>query len=289
MNLNKIVLLVISFCLIITVSVSGKSWNVISIDKIDDVHLDEQVIMTVDLNQGTFDIGSFKLSIYFDPDALSLTSASLGSIFDDCNWEYFTYSVEPCATCDYSIVNMEAVADYYEDGHTPTCLCGPGPIASMVFQTTADSAYACTTSPIGFYWDDCEDNLFFNMNRDTLWFSDYVADIDGNDVTGTEYFGGAPKTCLQGLSEVPYRFLDFNAGGMYFKCPLAYLCGDINGDGKISLLDPVFLVTYLFKSGPAPDPLARGDVNCSNDIPNLDDLVYIINYIFNHGDEPCCL
>jgi hypothetical protein len=66
-----------------------------------------------------------------------------------------------------------------------------------------------------------------------------------------------------------------------------YLCGDANGDGKINIADAVYIVTYVFKGGPAPNPLESGDANCDGKI-NVGDAVYLVNYIFRGGPEPCC-
>jgi hypothetical protein len=64
-------------------------------------------------------------------------------------------------------------------------------------------------------------------------------------------------------------------------------CGDANGDGTVDVADVVFLVKYVFKSGPAPKPVAVGDVN--NDLDtNVADIVYLINYVFKFGPPPDC-
>ncbi len=289
MKFKALIILTLSLILLALSPLMARSWNVVTIEKAPDVDLNSEVLLSIDLNRGGFEIGSFNMSIYFDPDALTLTNASFGSLFEACNWEYFNYIVEPCDGCDYDLIKIEAVAEYFDNGQTATCLAGPGEIVTLVFQTASDSVYSCTSTPVGFYWEDCFDNLFINTDQDTLWFSDYVTDFDGNDITGDPNFGGAPKTCLESIEEVPFRFLDYVTGGIIFDCGLGYFCGDVNGDDKISLLDPVFLVDYLFKSGAAPDPIERGDVDCSGDIPNMNDLQYLINYIFNGGPEPCCL
>jgi hypothetical protein len=65
-----------------------------------------------------------------------------------------------------------------------------------------------------------------------------------------------------------------------------FVCGDANGDGQINVADAVFLITYIFKGGPAPDPLEAGEVNCDGNI-NIGDAVYLINYIFKGGPAPC--
>jgi hypothetical protein len=65
-----------------------------------------------------------------------------------------------------------------------------------------------------------------------------------------------------------------------------YISGDANGDGIVEIADVVYLINYLFISGPAPKPLAAGDVNCDG-IINASDVVYLINYLFIGGPPPC--
>jgi hypothetical protein len=66
-----------------------------------------------------------------------------------------------------------------------------------------------------------------------------------------------------------------------------YTCGDANSDGRPDIGDAVYLIGYIFRSGPAPDPLEAGDANCDGEV-NVGDAVYVINYVFNGGPEPCC-
>jgi len=63
--------------------------------------------------------------------------------------------------------------------------------------------------------------------------------------------------------------------------------GDANGDGVINSADVVYLINYLFKNGPAPDPLWVGDCNCDG-VVNSADVVYLINYLFKGGPPPGC-
>jgi len=71
-----------------------------------------------------------------------------------------------------------------------------------------------------------------------------------------------------------------------FGVGCSYLLGDANGDGVINSADVVYLINYLFKGGPAPDPLDAGDVNCDGEI-NSADVVYLIDYLFKGGPPPC--
>ena len=69
-----------------------------------------------------------------------------------------------------------------------------------------------------------------------------------------------------------------------------YECGDANGDEAVNLADAVYLINYVFKGGPAPDPLCVGDAN-GDDAVNLADAVHLINYVFKGGPAPnqnCC-
>ncbi len=69
------------------------------------------------------------------------------------------------------------------------------------------------------------------------------------------------------------------------------ICGDASGDVTINIGDAVYLINYIFKGGPAPDPLCAGDANGDGTV-NISDAVYLINYIFKGGPAPveeCCL
>jgi hypothetical protein len=65
-----------------------------------------------------------------------------------------------------------------------------------------------------------------------------------------------------------------------------YPCSDANMSGEVDIDDVVYLINYIFISGPPPDPLESGDADCSGDI-DIDDVVYLIAYIFSGGPEPC--
>ena len=67
-----------------------------------------------------------------------------------------------------------------------------------------------------------------------------------------------------------------------------YVFGDANGDSNVNVGDAVYMINYVFKGGPAPDPLEAGDANCDG-FPNVADAVYLINYVFKGGPAPGCI
>jgi hypothetical protein len=63
-------------------------------------------------------------------------------------------------------------------------------------------------------------------------------------------------------------------------------CGDVDGTEGVDIDDVVFLINYIFAGGPEPEPVLEGDTDCS-DFVDIDDVVYGIMYIFAGGPKPC--
>ncbi len=47
----------------------------------------------------------------------------------------------------------------------------------------------------------------------------------------------------------------------------------------------VYLVSYIYKGGPPPDPLCVGDVN-DDGIIDVADIVYLVNYLYGGDPAP---
>lgn len=61
---------------------------------------------------------------------------------------------------------------------------------------------------------------------------------------------------------------------------------DVNADGQVSVSDVVYLISYLFKGGPAPNPIQCADMNC-DDWVLASDVIFLINYLFKGMTLPC--
>ncbi len=83
-----------------------------------------------------------------------------------------------------------------------------------------------------------------------------------------------------------YEYGPWSALASFLVTP-AYRCGDANGDETINVADAVYIINYIFKGGPPPDPPEAGNANCDGTL-NVADAVYLITYIFKGGPEPCC-
>jgi len=68
------------------------------------------------------------------------------------------------------------------------------------------------------------------------------------------------------------------------------VCGDVNDDETVDLGDVVYLLNYLYKSGPEPLCLpltACGDVT-GNGVIDIGDVVHLVNYLYKGGPPPEC-
>ncbi|MCP4704613.1 MAG: hypothetical protein GY865_08380 [candidate division Zixibacteria bacterium] len=70
--------------------------------------------------------------------------------------------------------------------------------------------------------------------------------------------------------------------------PCDYVCGDIDDSPGINILDIVFVINNVYKSGADPDPLESADVNHDYFI-NILDIVHLINFIYKSGNAPECI
>jgi hypothetical protein len=81
----------------------------------------------------------------------------------------------------------------------------------------------------------------------------------------------------------------------WFTTNFASLCaccngirGNINGDidEQINVNDLVYLVTYMFQDGPAPLCLEEADIDGDGTGPDVSDLIYLVTYMFSSGPAP---
>ncbi|KAA3637457.1 MAG: DUF5123 domain-containing protein [Calditrichaeota bacterium] len=136
-------------------------------------------------------------------------------------------------------------------------------------------------------------NANFNWQNDKYWHGDTFGNVSSDPLfcdTATGDFtlqsnsycadGNNPSGSTIGLYDVGC------AGG----CCIGNR-GNLDGDpdDQVDIADLVWLVTYTFASGPAPDCIEEADVD-GNTLLDIGDIVYLVNYMFNGGPQPApCL
>ncbi len=160
--------------------------------------------------------------------------------------------------------------------------CAPEPNYNTENYSYNDVVDYCTNMPPGFgVLDTVNHNgapcdSFFNIFTDPMFVD--TANYDFHLTAGSPCIdAGDPNSPLDPDSSIS------DMGALYYH----YLRGDANKDGKVSLSDIVYLINYLFKFGPAPEPTQSGDANCDGKV-SLSDIVYLINYLFKFGPPPDC-
>jgi len=114
------------------------------------------------------------------------------------------------------------------------------------------------------------------------WLS--VVDTTTNDGAYSWTVPGTPSdSCLVRIFDVDDG-IPSDTSDDYFSI-IDYVYGDADGNRVVDLGDILFLISYLYKGGPSPVPLAAGDVNGDCEI-GLGDLLHLISYLYKGGPAP---
>jgi len=95
----------------------------------------------------------------------------------------------------------------------------------------------------------------------------------------------APANVLQFISDDIKAYAPVSKRMAWIITDCQYACGDPSYDGETNLVDAVYLINYVLKSGPAPCVVKSGDTNC-DDATDIVDITFLINYIFKGGPPP---
>jgi hypothetical protein len=252
------------------------------------------------------ELGGYNLLIQYDASALTPSTAGLGTIAENCGWEYFQYRLGEegnCGSgCPSGLIRLVAIADINNGAYHPGCFLDGdvGELASITFFVSNDRTLECQFAPISFFWYDCGDNTMSSRGGDTLWVERNVYNHNLIDITNHNYGFpgpfGMPDECMVGGGPgkpTPLRCIDFTGGGIKIICAEDIDDrGDINLDGlAYTVADAVMFTNYFiygmsaFGTGPqVQGSIAASDVNIDGITLTVADLVFLIRVVI--GDAP---
>jgi hypothetical protein len=122
-------------------------------------------------------------------------------------------------------------------------------------------------------------------STDTLVYIHFDLDASGQGETiPVDSTFVPPTNSLTLTTESAFEFVPQWRPGT-IEVGFGLLAGDVYPDGIINSTDIVFLVNYILRGGPAPDPVWLGDVNHDCDV-TVADVIYLVDYIFRSGPRP---
>jgi uncharacterized delta-60 repeat protein len=123
----------------------------------------------------------------------------------------------------------------------------------------------------------------YDPNGNELWVKRYNGPVSSNDGANAIAVDGSGNVYVTGYIECGAAHSDY-ATIKYYQC----LCGDANLDGVIDIGDIVYLIGYVFYSGPQPQPNSRCNDANFDGVIDIGDIVFLISYVFYGGTEPSC-
>ncbi len=179
-------------------------------------------------------------------------------------------------------------------GGSDTCFFGINLSNTPPQLTVPDSIFALADHISGFPVSVADmDNDPVSTAMNAFWFAQ---DSLHPPVNSPSYSGGNPGSFswLATTSDMGTWIASFSATDVCGKADTARIrvlvgttsCGDCTHDSLMDVGDVVYLINYLFREGPAPDPICRADVNCSGET-EIGDVILLINYLYKGGTAPC--
>lgn len=215
---------------------------------------------TAEVDDNSWSEQVFDISAYADNQPTVYIRWTMGTT--DVSWTY----------CGWNIDDVEVVGYQCEDTYEPPQIM-------------------TTSVPDGEMGTPYSNQLVCDGGMGILTWSDKNGDLAGTglSLSATGMLSGTPVAAgdISFTAVVTDEMPNSDEQPLTVTIAQSYVCGDANGDDDINVADPVFVINYVFRGGPAPDPLESGDANCDGGI-NVGDAVHVINHVFNGGPAPCC-
>lgn len=112
--------------------------------------------------------------------------------------------------------------------------------------------------------------------------------VDNGD--GTAYYRfNADSSYMDSTIEVTFVAHDYPYGAsdtlVTHSLVVSYLRGDLDNNSKFTMNDIAYLISFLFRDGPAPNVAETADVDADGSV-NIGDVSYLIYYVYYYGPQP---
>ena len=240
-------------------------------------------------NDLSYLIDELNFVIHFDTSSVYFGSAVPGALFEECQWEKFSFRY----TAEGNIYISLKADTLSTDDFSGSYIEGKdGALIKLHFITKIDSALICQYSPVQFYWEDCLDNTAQLLGDSEILLSDkvfqYLTPINEDSEFPTIF--GAPDICID-LNNL--RKIYFYNGGIDISCgdPIDRR-GDVNlNEIAYEISDFVLFANYflfresVFFAGEWGDEelqmqIDATDCNADNIPLTIDDLIYLYRVVW---------
>ncbi len=169
-----------------------------------------------------------------------------------------------------------------------------GASESWEYEFTVNDAVAIVTAslPDGAEGVSYSEQLISSGGTGTILWFDLYDDLVGTGLTLSQdgLLSGIPVTA-QTISFTAQAFdelASFDHKVFAFEIVQTFICADIDNDGEgPNISDLVYLVDFMFNSGPPPPIVAASDFDGDDEI-TIADLVALVDFMFNDGPVLTC-
>ena len=97
------------------------------------------------------------------------------------------------------------------------------------------------------------------------------------------------STATNVAAESNHIYMTSMGGLVALTLGLDFVCGDVDGSGGFGpdIADLVYLVNYMFNWGPTPPDMTAANIDGQPGI-TITDLIFLVDFMFNGGSEPIC-
>ncbi len=235
-------------------------------------------------NDLSYLIDEFNFVIHFDTSMVYFGSAVPGALFEECQWEEFSFRYTAAGNI---YISLKADTLSTDDFYGSYIEGKDGVLMKLHFIIKNDPALECIYSMVQFYWEDCLDNTAQLLGDSEILLSDKVfqffVPIDEDSEFPT--YLGAPDICIDSNN---LRKIYFYDGGIDIACgnPIDRR-GDVNlNEIAYEIADWVLFANYflygegVFFAGEWGEEglqmqIDATDCNADNIPLTIDDLIYL--------------